>query len=65
MIGKSGREEEPEKQVSGALSGCWGFSLTLGEPLLPVACICACRNLSCSRGAPSHASPILGQVVYN
>ena len=64
-MGKSGPEQEPEKQVSRALSGCLGFSLTLGEPLLPVACICACRYLSCSRGAPSHASPILGQVIYN
>lgn len=27
-------EEEPEKQVTRALSGCLGFSLTVGEPML-------------------------------
>ena len=27
-------EEEPEKQVTRALSGCLGFSLTVGESLL-------------------------------
>ena len=64
-MGKSGLEEEPEKPVSRALSGCLGFSLTVGEPLLLVACICAFRHLSCSHWAPSHASTILGQVIYN
>lgn len=64
-MGESGPEEEPEKPVSRALRGCLGFSLTVGELLLLLACICAFRNLSCSRLAPSHASPILEHVSYN
>lgn len=64
-MGESGPEEEPEKPVSRALRGCLGFSLTVGELLLLLACICAFRNLSCSRSAPSHASPILEHVSYN
>lgn len=45
-MGESGPEEEPEKPVSRALRGCLGFSLTVGELLLLLACICAFRNLS-------------------
>lgn len=47
-------EEEPEKQVTRALSGCLGFSLTVGEPMLWLRFVLL-RNPSCSCWARSHA----------
>lgn len=58
-MGESGpRGGAGEASLQGP-EGCLGFADSSGGALVASGLICAFRNLSCSRLAPSHASPIL------